>query len=759
MADCDEFLNLMAIADAYHDFRLTSLKVDPDVILEGLYCDKEPEIDEQFKKEPEDSMIKRMIGYDNINALESVLKYVSNNFLSKDITTINGNKYTVKILYTEITTESGIKKKITNIKTKQFRKNINDEQLYIFFNNHIYPMRYQIHPTILIDTDGINILKLFSDTRAYCNKMINRELINDSANKNTSKLHHIWDTYDISEEIIKYNTTQFNTNYEISLDKIDGIDTEFKLTTEFKIKKQGGILYETSNSNDNQKHKCRKKIQRAKSEGDTEKQSVFYQVKRSGDWLQALSILDTERDYTIDENKGDSILITCDRVLLCYCLLLGINVVYTRAKDGELFYFNSHLTYPITLQRKRERYPFTGEQEKMLKKAGIINGRRKIIQAKKLNKEQKDILGIKKFNQLRDLGFIIGNWEDSSPEVQVPQAAPSQVTPPQVDPAQVAPPQVDPPQVAPEPSKPSAENISDVMRIMNEYTRRENRGISNIIAEKQFFIRFIDLLKSKPILREQLRNYMSKGKPEEMDADIYELITKALEMNGGSMKPHRSAKKLCNDYLTELKSDIECFDSEDNSDYDYYEKVALVVLACLNEYRTSANVYEQMQAILFDILPSIEGYIKCKEPEVQQFFNDDYVADCMAYAARNIALHSLGLRTGKIEDLGNREKHSVKIPPSAVDFYKRAEKHLEKSTFEERKVWIIEQLQAYQTFMHSPKRASSRKASAKASKASAKASRASASRKAAKASASRKASKASAKAISVGGSTRRKSRK
>jgi hypothetical protein len=219
---------------------------------------------------------------------------------------------------------------------------------------------------------------------------------------------------------------------------------------------------------------------------------------------------------------------------------------------------------------------------------------------------------------------------------------------------------------------------------------------------------------------------------------------KIISQVGGSANP---SKKLCNDYLTELSSDIECFDSEENPDYNYYEKTAFIVLSCLNEYRTSANFYEQIQAILFDILPSIEGYIKCKEPEIQQFFGgDDYTADCTAYAARNIALHSLGLRTGKIESLGNREKHSVKIPPSAVEFYKKTDKHLEQSTFEERKEWIIDQLQAYHRFMHpSAKRASAtRKAKASASRKS----RASASRK------------LSAKAISVGGSkTRRKSRK
>ena len=180
---------------------------------------------------------------------------------------------------------------------------------------------------------------------------------------------------------------------------------------------------------------------------------------------------------------------------------------------------------------------------------------------------------------------------------------------------------------------------------------------------------------------------------------------------GGSIK---TSKELCEEYLSELKKDLECLETEENSDYGYYEKVAFIILSCLNEYRDSTNVYEQMQAIAFDILPSIEGYIKCEEPDIIQFFSGDhYTADCTSYAARNIALHTLGLRTGSIEKLGNREKYSVRIPSSAVDFYKKIEKHLEKSTFEERRNWLIEQLNAYHSNLklNSSKKAYTRKTS------------------------------------------------
>lgn len=270
--------------------------------------------------------------------------------------------------------------------------------------------------------------------------------------------------------------------------------------------------------------------------------------------------------------------------------------------------------------------------------------------------------------------------------------------------------------VAPAPptgSEFSRENISNLVNIMTEYTTAENRRISEKISNKQLYIRLKQLFETKPKLREQLRKYISKGKPERMNETTYEFTKKALAMEameGGKSK----SKDLCKKYLIELSNDLESFDSEENPDYHYYEKVAFIILSCLNEYKGSANIYEQMQAIAFDILPSIEGYIKCKEPDIIQFFSgDQYTADCTSYAARNIALHTLELRTGTIESLGNREKYSVKIPSSAVDFYKKIEKHLEKSTFEERRDWLIEQLEVYNKHLKlkGHKRASTRRVS------------------------------------------------
>jgi len=79
----------------------------------------------------------------------------------------------------------------------------------------------------------------------------------------------------------------------------------------------------------------------------------YFLLKRAGDWCQALSLLDTSRVYNIydieNENKGTTTLgelqldcavavVTHDRILLGYSLLLGLNVFYSirivKAGDG-----------------------------------------------------------------------------------------------------------------------------------------------------------------------------------------------------------------------------------------------------------------------------------------------------------------------------------------------------------------------------------------------------------------------------------------
>lgn len=65
--------------------------------------------------------------------------------------------------------------------------------------------------------------------------------------------------------------------------------------------------------------------------------AVCYTAKRSGDWLQALSIRDTNRTYFAVETgeviqglTGITYLFTHDRLLLAYALFMGLNVIFTR---------------------------------------------------------------------------------------------------------------------------------------------------------------------------------------------------------------------------------------------------------------------------------------------------------------------------------------------------------------------------------------------------------------------------------------------
>jgi hypothetical protein len=326
--DCDEFLNLMAIADAYHDFGKKI--VDNDIILKGLYCESKPELEEDLEKKPENYILKRVIGYDDVNALEYDLK--EDPEFKKNIKTINGNNYTVKALYTEVTSQAGIINKNTDITSKQFCDNVDIEDLHNFFMDNG-------RKTFLIDTDGIRFLNIFEhaynkDTRGICSRIINRELLNDCAPKATSHLKKVLDLNDFDNNITKYSNRRFNTGYKITLGSI------FGLNSGFKIKKNGELLYESKDSNENNKTNCVIKINKAKRENNIEKLSALYQVKRSGDWLQALSILNTERVYSGDTKlDGNDILITFDIILVCYCLYLGINVILTRRNSGEAYFF------------------------------------------------------------------------------------------------------------------------------------------------------------------------------------------------------------------------------------------------------------------------------------------------------------------------------------------------------------------------------------------------------------------------------------
>jgi hypothetical protein len=100
---------------------------------------------------------------------------------------------------------------------------------------------------------------------------------------------------------------------------------------------------------------------------------VYTLIKRMGDWCQALSLLDLDREYTIytEDGKPQSAgggqtgganktttlrqlqatteigVVTNDRILLALCILLGLNVFYTSAMDiARLIYFKNTRDLP-----------------------------------------------------------------------------------------------------------------------------------------------------------------------------------------------------------------------------------------------------------------------------------------------------------------------------------------------------------------------------------------------------------------------------
>ena len=106
--------------------------------------------------------------------------------------------------------------------------------------------------------------------------------------------------------------------------------------------------------------------------GVTDDALVYTLIKRMGDWCQALSLLDLDRKYTVYEADGKTELaggsqrggrkevtlremqtdteigvVTNDRILLAFCLLLGLNVFYTSAMDiARLIYFKNTKDLP-----------------------------------------------------------------------------------------------------------------------------------------------------------------------------------------------------------------------------------------------------------------------------------------------------------------------------------------------------------------------------------------------------------------------------
>ena len=620
-----EFLNLAAVCDAIHDFKVAA-RNHTGIILNSVKCYSVPDNLDEFKVDPENKLINKYMGYDDMNSIIDAL--ILSNY--KKNMKIHSTNYTIKLL--NIKRNGKIEVKIKNMLSK-----ITEEEVINFLDN--------TDISLLHDAGGIYTLKLFETLvkrRLNINTIRNREVINDPATaKGLSELEGITQLIDTDNMPVVYNKySKFNTKYTLTLNKLDRSGT----LTDFTIENDGKELYNSSSGYDNTITECMKKLG---NRVYRDKKDVIYQVKRSGDWLQALSCLDKRREYNRGVDKVKNItLVTFDRILLVYSLFLGINVFFT-CKDGELLYFKSLADDANSDEGSNSEKSSEGSNsensnkgtnnENSSDKLKYWSGPR-ISFYNRLSSDQKKLLAVY--------------------DIKLPV-------------------------------------------LVSEMYFKEMRHPSNIVWTFSLFnmqeiydlyiLGFIDKITYDLAIKTKYT------------AENIRDFKRTIKMRGGNR-----SKPLCENYIIELKDTIEAFDSGENPDYEYYENVSLIVLACLYEYKDSNDVYEIIQSIVFDILPSIEKKIETKEPDVIQFFEEDkYTADCTSFAARNITLHSLGLRTGSIENLGNREKYDVKINPTAVETFNKMKTSLPPG-FEERQDTIMKALNDFYVLSISSKQANNK---------------------------------------------------
>ena len=225
---------------------------------------------------------------------------------------------------------------------------------------------------LLMDACSIDILSLFTDIEddgaaslpLTANWLVNREFLNDPAKKTwferiegRSKRNTVRFLLDDEGETITYSN-YMNKNAEFMRNMFFSV-YEFKLSPlEIENREAPNIRLEIFDDKqnihsscdpktDNEIGSCCSRISEYVSEGmygKTNMIAVNYQAKRSGDWLQALSCLDINRRYRAydtPKRNGSSLLnkniviVTHDRVLLWYSLMIGLDAIFVGGKGKE----------------------------------------------------------------------------------------------------------------------------------------------------------------------------------------------------------------------------------------------------------------------------------------------------------------------------------------------------------------------------------------------------------------------------------------
>ena len=225
---------------------------------------------------------------------------------------------------------------------------------------------------ILTDAQCINFVDLFRQAKQEgakikINKIINREVFNDPATKkyrpsdrdvktanlmedflwdseNNSIMYPANDPVNIVNEPGTIHRNKFFSKFNFTLSQLlRNSDAEFikKPTLNLVVTNPEDPTWKIDKTNPNKQNNIASCVKRIRERFDKKGMnpceiSAEFQCKRSGDWLQALSCLDSKRTY-VSGNSGEDVkldeqnitLITLDRVLLAYALFMGLDVIYT----------------------------------------------------------------------------------------------------------------------------------------------------------------------------------------------------------------------------------------------------------------------------------------------------------------------------------------------------------------------------------------------------------------------------------------------
>lgn len=343
-----------ALADSVHDFKIPNVitKNKDGVTLGDVFLTLPDKPTGAYSAKSEHDMLRKIFGTDpKKNPIRELIGQIAKEKLAGNdkvlILNVKGlQTYDYSVNYLSHAGDNDMR----SIKDK-----ISLQDYDTFFNLKGSPLN------IVIDAQSIGMKKLFSFAKndekktLIINSIINREVVNDPASK-------IYDvnkflktpglTYNVlredNKENIKYTSfdtpdnpllrNKFYSTLDLTLSPL--LNTSSKglprITLDI-LNKQKELIYQTGNPHlDNAISSCWNLIKKwfgSKTDKHI-RSSSFFQCKRSGDWLQAISCIDIDRPYIKDSGDmpvaiNNLKLVTLDQILLWYSLIIGIDVIFT----------------------------------------------------------------------------------------------------------------------------------------------------------------------------------------------------------------------------------------------------------------------------------------------------------------------------------------------------------------------------------------------------------------------------------------------